>query len=98
MKVIEENKSFGVFPMKVKCQRVVDEYGFSYGDIVDFCGSVLEVEASDVKLHPWEKYPAFKGADYGVVCPVCGMFVPIDKGLLPKQVKDTAPEIRLSSR
>ena len=31
MKVLEENKTFGVFPMQVVCKRVVDGYGFAYG-------------------------------------------------------------------
>ena len=31
MKVIEENRFSDIFPMKIKCKRVVDEYGFTYG-------------------------------------------------------------------
>ena len=95
MKVIQENKSFGVFPMQVTCQRVADGYGFTYGDEVDFCGSILEVEAGDIKSHPWEKYPNFSGTDYGVVCPVCGKFVAIDANKLPEKIKSEAPSIRL---
>ncbi len=28
MKVLEQNNFSNVFPMKIKCKRVVDEYGF----------------------------------------------------------------------
>lgn len=55
MKVIKENKKFeNVFPMRIKCQIMVDEYGYSYGKEVDFCGSELEIEAEDIKKHHWE--------------------------------------------
>lgn len=98
MKVLKANKNFeNVFPMKVTCTRVVDEYGFSYGDEVDFCGSELEVDASDIKAHKWQKYPDYDGTDYGVLCPVCGQFVVIDKKLIPKSVLILAEEVRLNS-
>ena len=96
MKVVNEDKSFGVFPMVVKCQRVVDQYGFSYGKANDFCGSELEVEASDIVAHDWEKYPDYKGTDYGVKCPVCGQFVMIDKEKIPESIAKNAKKIRLN--
>ena len=95
MKVVNEDKSFGVIPMVVKCQRVVDQYGFSYGKANDFCGSELEVEASDIVAHDWEKYPDYKGTDYGVKCPVCGQFVVIDKEKIPESIAKKAEKIRL---
>ncbi len=48
MKVVGENEN-PVFPMRIKCRRVLDEYGFAYGDAVDFCGKTLEIEEEDVK-------------------------------------------------
>lgn len=96
MKVIEENRSFGVFPMQIECKRVTDKYGFSYGKENDFCGSKLEIEASDIKAHDWEKYPDYKGTDYGVICPVCGQFVMIDAKNVPESVAKTAEKIRLN--
>ena len=95
MKVVEENRSFGVFPMKVECKRVTDKYGFSYGKATDFCGSVLEIEADDIKAHDWEKYPDYKGTDYGVICPVCGQFVMIDAKNVPESVAKKAEKIKL---
>ena len=56
MKIIKENKFNHVFPMKVTCKRVLDEYGFSYGDEKDFCGSELEIDSEDIKKHRWFKY------------------------------------------
>lgn len=93
MKIIEENNFKNVFPMKIKCERVVDMYGFSYGKDIDFCSSVIEVEADDIKKHKWFKYPDYSGTDYGIVCPVCGKFIVIDKNKIPNKVLNTAKEI-----
>lgn len=49
MKIIKKNNFSGIFPMKIACKRVVDEYGFAYGKREDFCGSELEVDADDIK-------------------------------------------------
>lgn len=92
MKVVgESNKK--VFPMKVRCERIKDEYGFSYGREIDFCGKELEIEASDIRKHDWAKYPDIHGTDYGVVCPVCGKFIPIDRDRIPEYVLKDAEEI-----
>ena len=95
MRVVEENRSFGVFPMEIICQRVVDRHGFSYGKANDFCGSKLEIEADDIKAHDWEKYPDYKGTDYGVICPVCGQFVMISEENVPESVAKKAEKIKL---
>lgn len=97
MKVIQKRNYEHVFPMEVTCRRVVDDYGFSYGKEVDFCGSTLEVDAEDIVKHPWEKYPDYSGTDYGVICPICKKFVMIDECDIPEPVKKAAPEFRLSS-
>lgn len=86
MKVLERGKSF--FPIKVRCEQVVDQYGFSYGEKIDFCGSLLEVEQKDISAKKWYKYPEYHGIDYGIVCPVCGRFIPIQE--LPEYVKTEA--------
>ena len=97
MKIINRAGNYGIFPMTVTCKRVVDEYGFSYGKEKDFCGSELEIEADDIKKHPWFKYPYYEGVDYGVVCPVCGKFIAIDKDTLPIGVLNMAEKIKLST-
>ena len=87
MKVLEQHNTVEkCFPMIVTCHRVTDEYGFGYGEEKDFCGSVLEVESTDIVKHKWFKYPNYNGEDYGVVCPVCKKFVVVDKNILPKAV------------
>ena len=97
MKVLERHEvNEKVFPMVVICSQVVDEYGFTYGDEKDFCGSKLEIDAEDIKKHSWTKYPDYHGIDYGVKCPVCGRFVAIDKRKLPVEVIKIAPEILVS--
>ena len=94
MKVIEKAKN-SVFPMKVRCEHKVDRYGFSYGNKPDFCGWLLEIEESDVKKHPWFRYPDDSGVDYGIICPVCHMFTPLDENMLPRHVKERAREVSL---
>lgn len=95
MKVIKENKFSDIFPMKIKCKRITDEYGFSYGKENDFCGSELEIEISDIKKHEWSKYPDYSGVDYGVICPMCGQFIPINEDNIPKNVLERAEKINL---
>lgn len=97
MKIIERSGDYGIFPMAVTCKRVVDQYGFAYGEEKDFCGSKLEIEADDIKKHPWFKYPVFEGVDYGVVCPVCGNFIVIDESKLPVGVLNLADKIKLNT-
>lgn len=95
MKVIEEGNYENVFPMTVECRRVVDQYGFAYGDSKDFCGSKIEIEMEDIKKHGWSKYPNYEGTDYGFICPVCGKFIAVDKKKIPKKVLDEAEEISI---
>lgn len=97
MKIIKRAGDYGVFPMSVKCKRVVDQYGFAYGEEKDFCGSELEVDAEDIKKHPWFKYPDYQGVDYGVLCPVCGKFIVIDEHVLPVGVMNKAEQIRVGT-
>lgn len=97
MKVLKENHG-NVFPLEVECQRVEDSHGFGYGPAPDFCHSILEVEESDIKKHPWFKYPDYEGIDYGVICPVCGKFVVIDEKKLPKSAKENAEKISVDPR
>ena len=85
------------FLMKIRCQHVTDEYGFGYGHEVDFCGRELEIKESDVKKHPWFKYPNYHGVDYGVVCPVCQMFTVLKEESIPQYVKDAAKEISIQN-
>lgn len=95
MKVVSENSFSDIFPMKIKCKRVVDRYGFAYGKENDFCGSELEIEADDIKKHKWQKYPDYSGTDYGVKCPICNQFIPISEDVIPKSILDKAEEICL---
>lgn len=95
MKVIKNNKVLG-FPRQIVCEQEIDKYGFCYGKAVDFCGSILEIDAEDIRKHPWHKYPDYKGIDYGVICPICGQFISIPSNTLSKQLQESAPEIRVS--
>lgn len=94
MKVVGEAVN-SIFPMRVRCEQVEDEYGYTYGKAIDFCGRELEIEESDVKKHKWFKYPETHGTDYGVKCPCCGQFVMIPEDKLPRYVKEKAQEVLL---
>lgn len=83
---ITQKRNGSCFPMKVTCHHTSDAYG-GYGNKVDFCGSDMEVEAEGIVKH--------KGTDYGVICPVCGMFTTIPTESIPMQVRDIAPEVSL---
>lgn len=97
MKVIKENRFSDVFPMRIKCRRVEDIYGFAYGKEKDFCGSEIEIESDDIKKHEWSKYPDYKGTDYGIVCPICGKFIVVNKDEIPQNVLDNAEDVRLTT-
>ena len=94
MKIIIKGDYNNDFPMKVVCRRITDEYGFGYGDDNDFCGSVLEVDAQDIKKHNWVDED-HRGTDYGIICPVCGMFIPVEKHGIYKNILNNAEEIQI---
>ena len=98
VKVIVKRNFEHVFPIQVDCKCIVDEYGCSYGSRADYCGSTLEVVASDIKKHPFFKYPDISGIDYGVICPVCGCFVVLDEDKIPQTVLDNAEEISVQRK
>lgn len=89
MRIIGEAEN-NVFPMQIRCKHT-----YGYGKPIDFCGRKLEIEANDIVKHLWFKYPDSSGVDYGVVCPVCGMFVGLDEDKIPNHVKKTAPEVSI---
>ena len=93
MKIIENNSKRD-FPIRVTCEQVRDRYGYTYGNPNDFCGSILEIEAADIKKHSWTKFDDC-GVDYGVACPVCGKFIMLDPDILNTQIKRDAPEVRI---
>lgn len=97
MKIIKEDNFSNTFPMRIRCRRVVDEYGFAYGKEKDFCGSELEIEIEDIKKHEWFKYPCYEGVDYGAICPVCGKFIVVDKKVIPDKVLNNAQKVYLSN-
>lgn len=95
MKILERRNEHidNVFPMRCKCHYQKDVFGLGYGDAKDYCGSELEINASDIVKHPYSKYPNISGDDYGYVCPVCKHFIPIDTKNIPVEVMYNAPKI-----
>ena len=95
MKILERKNEHisNVFPIKCKCHYQKDGYNLRYGDAKDYCGSELEIDASDIVKHPYSRYPNISGDDYGYICPVCKHFIPIDIKNIPVEVMYNAPEI-----
>lgn len=96
MKILKKNDFCSVFPMEIKCERILDKYGLSYGEPKDFCGSELEISAEDIKRHDWFKYPDCEGIDYGVICPVCKRFIVIQTDKIPNVILENAESIKLN--
>lgn len=95
MKILVDNYTNNAFKIEVKCEKTYDEYVYTYGNDLDYCGSVLEAEPWDIRSHRWSKgWPDnISGASYIVVCPLCGSWIEIPEDKLPKQVKENAKEI-----
>ena len=53
MKIIKRRGDYGMFPMNITCKRVVDEYGFAYGDEKDFISETKRCELLIRRL--WEQ-------------------------------------------
>lgn len=86
MKVIKEPEKF---KLTVVCKQIRDKFGYVWGSEEDYCGATLEVETTDIFKREWNKYSE-KGVDYGVKCPICGSFIPVQN--VPNYVKITAKE------
>ena len=93
MKIIKDN-SKSSFPRQITCERVEDKNGLAYGAYADFCGSIIEIEAEDVKKHSWAMWDD-SGVDYGVICPVCGKFIAIKEDTISCYIKEKALETSL---
>lgn len=97
MKVIKKNNFSNIFPMRIICKRVVDADGGCYGKEEDYCHSELEIDKEDIKKHLYSVgWAGRHGVDYGVICPLCGKFIVIDKNMIPETVLNNAEEIRLN--
>ena len=96
MKIIENNSLTG-FPRRVTCEFTRDKDGYYYDECNNYCGSILEIEASDIKQHHWRKYDE-SGTSYVVVCPVCGCWIEIDANTLNSNIKANAEEIQRGRR
>lgn len=96
MKIIENNLLTG-FPRRITCEFTRDKDGYYYDECNSYCGSILEIETSDIKRHHWRKYDA-SGTSYVVVCPVCGCWLEIDSNTLSSTTKAEAEEIQRGRR
>ena len=75
MEVVVEQKQF---PMKIRCETDIDERGLSWHKKAAHCGSVLLITEEDLIAKRYRR--GFKTyIDYGIVCPICGCFVVVNK-------------------
>lgn len=90
MKIIEERNNHKIFPMKIECKKR-SEFGISLTDSSEHCGSILEVEESDIfkftRYHPQLSVPVTL---YGVICPHCKKTVIINEDRIPDKIKRRA--------
>ena len=93
MKIIEDKYNYVQFNQTIRCEQWLDDSGYTYENEEDYCSSVLEIEASDVKKHNWAKFDE-KGTSDVVVCPLCGCWIVLDPDTLPRAVKEKAEPIR----
>lgn len=97
MKIIEDNYTTANFSRRITCEFARSPDGYYYDEGNNYCGSVLEIEASDVKRHNWAKYYR-AGTSYVVVCPLCGCWIELDPDTLPRVVKEKAEPIQRGRR
>lgn len=97
MKIIENNSGKNSFPRHVTCEFTRSPDGYYYDERNSYCGSVLEIEATDIRKHHWQKYYD-SGDSYVVVCPLCGCWIELDPNTLPKAVKEKAELIQRGRR
>ncbi len=96
MKIISEGHGED-WSLKIKCECVLDNFGFSYDSDKEHCGSILEIDKDDVMTREWFKYPDLEGTDYVVVCPKCQCCLYLNPSLLPDWVKSSCNK-KYSSR
>lgn len=97
MKIIENNSHKNGFPRRVTCEFTRSADGYYYDERNNYCGSVLEIESTDIRKHHWQKYYD-SGDSYVVVCPVCGCWIEIDPHTLSCNIKANAEEIQRGRR
>lgn len=81
MKIIEEGDGED-WSLQIKCEVVKDQYGLTRDSDKYHCGSLLEINKSDIKAIRWSKYlMGLDGTDYIVICPKCAcqLYIPPEK-------------------
>lgn len=91
MKVIK-NGTGENWTLQVKCEHTPDKYGLEYDKGKERCGSILEIDKSDVYYREFYKYPDIEGKDYVIKCPVCGSCIQLDEEKIPEYIKSQAKD------
>lgn len=86
MKVIEEKTPCSGWNLKVTCT------GKNWRQKNAPCGSILEIDVTDLYKREWFKYPDNEGVNYGFICPICGCFTELEDKLLDENLKMMAKD------
>ncbi len=90
MKIIKEGNGED-WTLTLKCEVVRDSWGLTYDADKEHCGSLLEVNKTDIMTRSWDKYlHQASGTDYVVKCPKCGCCLYIDPEKMPEWLKTQA--------
>lgn len=89
MKIIQEKQPYKEWSLEVCCTG----RNWDQGDLVP-CGSLLEMDKNDLLIRTSHRYGSEEETDYGFVCPVCGCFSELDKGVIDKHLEKLATPYR----
>ena len=91
MEILKEGNGEN-WSMTIKCELVKDNYGFTWDNDIEHCGSILRISKEDVFCKRWSKYGGLDGVDYLVQCPKCRSRIYLLPETLPSYVKASAKE------
>ena len=84
MRIIEKHEAFEEWKLEVICK----DSGWRKEH--NNCGSKLEADKNDIYCREAYKYPDDNWMTYGIICPVCGSYVEIDKDKIPLGIRQSA--------
>ena len=93
MRIIKEGNGEN-WTLAIICEHIKDKNGFEYDQGKERCGSILEIEKSDVYVREFHKYPDYNGKDYVCFCPKCGSCLEINQDKIPEWVKNQAKDYK----
>ena len=85
MKILERHDPYEDWKLEIVCE-----------DINESCGSKLEINKDDILFRTVPRFLNTEQKIYGVICPVCGAFIQINKKLIPDKIRNIAKSYDLT--